>query len=114
MTAVMEASDVQFQGFSPGTEIWGVTQANFLIKVPDRHEKEAAILLNDPAAKMLADASGHENTPEFREDAARTAGGIVFRAVVENDRNVDSIVMVSNAFFEQNPALLEQIKAALS
>ena len=114
MTAVMETGEVRFEGFSAGTEIWGSTQANYLVKLPGRHAKEAAILLNDPTAKALAEALGRENTQEFREEAARLAGGIIFRDVLERGRQVDSIIMASNAYFEQNPELLIALKAALS
>jgi hypothetical protein len=114
MTAVMEAGEVRFEGFSPGTEIWGSTQANFLVKLPGRHAKEAAILLNDPTAKALAEELGRENTQEFREEAARLAGGIIFRDVLERGRPVDSVVMASNAFFEEHPELFAALKAALS
>jgi len=114
MTAVMEAGEVRFEGFSPGTEIWGSTQANFLVKLPGRHAKESAILLNDPTAKALAEELGRENTQEFREEAARLAGGIIFRDVLERGRPIDSVVMASNAFFEERPDLLAALKASLS
>lgn len=109
-----ESPDVHFAGYTPGTEIWGSTQANFLMHVPGRNAKEAAILFNDPTAKALADALGVENTQEFRERAARVAGQLVFEDILARGANIDSLVMVSNAFFEQNPAILERLKAALS
>lgn len=111
---VSEPADVHFAGYTPGTEIWGSTQANFLLHVPGRHAKEAAILLNDPTAKALADALGQENTQEFRERAARLAGQLVFQDILRRGANLDSLIMVSNAFFEERPDLLEQLKAALS
>ncbi len=114
MTAVMEPSDVRFAGYTEGTEIWGSTQANFVLRMPGRNAKEAAILLNDPTAKLLAEALGRENTQEFREEAARIAGALVFRDILEHGQQMDSLVMVSNAYFEQHPDLLEKLKAALS
>jgi len=111
---VTEEADVRFEGFTPGTEIWGSTQANFLVRVPGRHLKEAAVLLNDPTAKMLAGLAGREDTQEFREEAARIAGTLVFQDVLERGAPVESVVMVSNAFLEQHPHIFERLKAALS
>jgi hypothetical protein len=111
---VTEPADIRFEGFTQGTEIWGSTQANFLVRIPGRHLKEAAILLNDPTARMLADLVGREDSQDFREQAARAAGELVFRDVLDRGANVDSLVMVSNAYFEQRPQILEQLKAALS
>ncbi len=114
MTTVIDEGEVRFEGYSPGTEIWGSTQANFLVKVPGNNAKEAAILLNDPTAKALAADLGREDTQVFREEAARLAGEIVFRDVLSRRGNIDSAVMVSNVFFERNPHLLLALKAALS
>lgn len=44
-------TDIRFEGFTPGTEIWGVTQANFLVRPSGAHGKETAVQLNDPAAR---------------------------------------------------------------
>ena len=110
-----DSAVVRFEGFTPGTEIWGSTQANFLIQLPRRNAKEAAILLNDPTAKLLAEALGREDTPEFREEAARVAGQLVFQDdAARGGGTIDSLIMISNVFFEQRPDLLEQVKAALS
>jgi hypothetical protein len=114
MTAVIEPAVVRFEGYTPGTEIWGSTQANFLVQLPGRHAKEAAILLNDPTATMLAAAVGKEDTPEFREEAARIVGQMVFEHEATQVGSIDSLIMISNAFFEQNPAVFERAKAALS
>lgn len=56
MTTSASTGNVRFEGMGVGTEIWGATQANFLVLVPPQHAKEAAVLLNDPAAKQLASA----------------------------------------------------------
>lgn len=114
MTTVMGAGEVRFEGFTAGTELWGSTQANYLVKLPGRHAKEAAVLLNDPTAKALAEKLGQENTQEFREEAARVAGGIIFRDLLDHGRPIDSIIMASNNYFEQNPEQLVAITAALS
>jgi hypothetical protein len=111
---VSDPPGVRFEGYTPGTEIWGSTQANFLLRVPGRNAREAAILLNDPTARALAEALGREDTQEFREEAARVAGTIVFEDILRKGAPVESIVMVSNAFFDQHPDLAAKIRAALS
>ena len=112
--ATEAAPEIRFEGYSPGTEIWGSTQADFLVQSSGQHAKEAAILLNDPAAKMLAEASGREDTPEFREEAARVAGQVVLEELVGRTVSLDSIITVSKWYFELNPGALERVKAALA
>lgn len=113
MVGTTSAGDVRFESLSVGTEIWGATQSNFLVSLPGRHAKEAAILLNDPAAKILAEATGQENTEEFRAAAARTAGEIILRDRLETGRTIESIISVSKMFFEDEPRIADAIKAAL-
>lgn len=114
MTVVTEpAALIRFEGYSPGTELWGSTQANFLIQLPGRNAKECAVLLNDPAARLLAGAAGREDTPEFREVAARVVGQAILDDVVARGGPLESIVMASIAYFESNPAVLARAEAAL-
>ncbi|MEZ4481292.1 MAG: hypothetical protein R3B97_09075 [Dehalococcoidia bacterium] len=65
---------IEFQRFTPGADLLGATQANFSIDRPGIHAKELSILLNNPAAAYIAEIVGRENTPAFREEAARIAG----------------------------------------
>ncbi len=115
MAAATESPfQIRFEGFSPGTEIWGATQANFLISAQDRHSKEAAALLNDPAAKMLAADLGREDNPEFREAAARAVGQAALTELVAIGAPFDSALIISNAYLEEHPSVLNAAKAALA
>jgi hypothetical protein len=107
-------SAVRFEGFSAGTELWGSTQANFLVSVPGHHAKEVAVLLNDPAAKALAEAAGREDTPELREEAARAVGEAVLAEALQERRPLDSVVTVSNWFLQSHPGVLERVRSALT
>ena len=114
MTIAPDIVQVRFEGYSVGTEIWGSTQANFLVKLPGRNAREAAVLLNDPTATLLAGATGHDDTPEFRERAARIAGELALRDAVERRGEFDSVTLLSKAYLEQRPGLFGQIQAALA
>jgi hypothetical protein len=113
MAAPIEAKPtISFEGYTPGTEIWGGTQANFLIQLPGP-DKECAVLLNGPAAAALAEASGNDNTPEFREAAARAFGEALLPGLVASGRQVDSLIVVSRGMLEDHPAVRDSAIAAL-
>ncbi|MGB4862891.1 MAG: hypothetical protein WBO97_10540 [Tepidiformaceae bacterium] len=117
MTAVMDPPAeivITFEGTSPGTEIWGATQANFSVHVPGHNAKEGAALLNDPAATMLAEAVGKDDTPEFREAAARAAGKAAVKEMMARGEPFDSTLMISRAYLQERPAVFEAAKAALA
>ncbi len=114
MTAVTEPAMVRFEGIASGTEIWGGTQADFTIQAEGWPAKEAAVLLNDPAAALLAEAVGRENTEEFRNAAAEAAGRVVFELEAAKRGSIDSLVMVSKAYFDLNPGVFERVKALLT
>ncbi|MEO8538220.1 MAG: hypothetical protein ABI577_00675 [bacterium] len=114
MALSTSSGEVRFEGLSVGTEIWGATQANFLVSFPGRHAKEAAILLNDPAAKLLSEATGRENTPEFRAQAAAIAGEIILLDRLEHGAPIESVMSLSGSFFAEEPAVGDRIKAALA
>ena len=114
MTTMAEPAMVRFEGIAPGTEIWGGTQADFTIQAEGRTAKEAAVLLNDPAAAILAEAVGRENTEDFRADAAKAAGTVIFEREAAHGGDIESLVMVSKAYLETHPELLERVKAAFA
>ena len=115
MPAVIEDSpQVRFEGFSAGTEIWGSTQANFLVQLHGRHAREVAVLLNVPAGTALAAATGREDTPDFREEAARAIGQAVLEDVIGRGATFDSIITVSEWFLAEHPGIFDRAKAALS
>ena len=113
METTMEAQpNVRYEGGSAGTEIWGMTQANFLIAIPGRHAKEAAVNLTDSAALWLAKELGQVDSKEFREETARRIGVAFFSNVVAGGFAVESIVIASEGFLEDHPELLVQLRTA--
>lgn len=114
MTAQAQATDlvVRYEGTGSGAhEIWGGTQANFLVAggtLPAA--REVAVMLNDPAAAMLADAAGVENTAEFRADAAMRIGEAAIRAQHARMGRVDSQITVSRMTLEAQPELIDAVR----
>ena len=114
MTTLSDPVMVRFEGIASGTEIWGGTQADFTIQADGSTAKEAAVLLNDPGAAILAEALGRENTEAFRHEAAEAAGRVIFESQAAQGGSIDSLVMVSKAYFESNPDVLNRVKALLA
>lgn len=102
---------VRYEGPGTSTELWGVTQANFSVGVPGRHAKEAAIQLNDAAARYLESELGQENTAEARQDLAIRVGEYLLRTKADAGAHIDSLTMVSVALLQENPAVLEHLRA---
>ncbi len=111
MTTMTPGADivVRYEGVGSGVgELWGATQANFLVSgghLPAG--KEVAVMLNDPAAAMLAEVAGAENTPEFRASAAQRVGEAAVRQEYARTGRVAAIVTVSRMTLESQPELLE-------
>lgn len=103
---------VRYEGGSVGTEIWGMTQANFLVVIPGRHAKETAINLTDAAARVLAAELGQENTAGFRQRMAREAGFAYLEPRADAEEHVDSLVVISEGFLDEHPAVIERLRAA--
>lgn len=107
MVAMSEPEvSLYYQGPGYATEIWGTTQANFLIEIPGRNDREVAVDMGDPVATFLSEKTGLENTPEFRADAARLVGGLRLRQLVAQGEVIDAIVTVSVDLLERDPELL--------
>lgn len=115
MVAVMEASpSVAFEGMGEGTEIWGGTQANYIVERPGHPAKEAAVILNDPGAAYLASLLGRENTPEFRADATRYLGQALLERMVATRGVIESLRMLGRADLDRDPALVEAVRQAFA
>lgn len=113
MTSSTAEGAVRFEGLSVGTDIWGATQSNFLVLVPGHHAKEAAILLNDPAARLLAEATGRENSEDFRAQAAQVTGELILLDRLTHGKPIESVMSVSSSFFREEPELGARITEAL-
>jgi hypothetical protein len=104
---------IRYEGIGSGAhEIYGATQANFLVAGgPWPGAREIAVMLNDPAAAMLAEAAGAANTDAFRADAARKVGEAAIRERFRRLGSVDSVVVVSRAMLEAYPELVDSVRA---
>ena len=112
MTTVIDPVMVRFEGVT-AAEIWGGTQANFLVQFPGQRAKETAVLLIDPAAKWLAGEAGREEGEEFQAEAARAVGQALLPALARPGVSLESLIMVSRAYLEERPSVLESVVAAL-
>ncbi len=102
---------VRYEGPGTGTEIWGMTQANFSVGIPGRHAKECAVLLNDAAARFLTRELGRDDTPETRQALAVEVGSYVLRQRAESGAHPDSLIMVSVALLQEQPAILAHLRS---
>ncbi len=112
MTTLEAQPKVRYEGGSSGTEIWGMTQANFLVATPGRHAKEAAVNLTDAAAAWLAKELGREDSKAFRQEMASQIGEAYMTSVVEAGLPVDSLVIASEGFLEDHPELVTGLRTA--
>jgi len=102
---------VRYEGAGVSTEIWAMTQGNFMVMIPGHHAKEAAIALNDAAAKYLAEQLGREDTPENRQALARDAGAYILKKRALAGGHIDSVTTVSVALLSQHPELVDYLKS---
>lgn len=110
MTAIDAQSVVRYEGGSAGTEIWGMTQADFLVVVPGHHAKEAAVNLTNAASAWLAKELGTADSTEFRIETARRIGTAFLSKVVANGLAIESITIVSEGFLEVRPELVAALR----
>ena len=106
MSAATDTTTISYQGSGDGAELWGGTQADFVLDWPNRPAKEVAILLQDAAAATLAGAASAEDGPEFRAAAARAVGEAWLEAQVERQGRLDSVVVISAATLAERPELV--------
>jgi len=102
---------VRYEGPGAGTELWGMTQANFSVGITGRHAKECAVLLNDAAAHYLAKELGREDTAETHQALAVEAGTFILRQRAESGAHADSSIMVSVALLQEQPAILDHLRS---
>ena len=114
MTATNEELSVRYEGPGVGGEIWGGTQANFLVVRTGHSATEVAVMLNDNAAAFLAVELGQELTPAFRKDAARVAGRAWIVRRFARIHYLEPSLVISRATFTEDPGLLADLKSAAS
>ncbi|MBI5946509.1 MAG: hypothetical protein HY875_00030 [Chloroflexi bacterium] len=113
-TSSEPALQVQYEGGGVGTELWGMTQANFLVHVPNDASREVAVMVNDAAAAFLASRYGQDDTPEFRKNLARVVGRLWIEALhAEHGRISTPVLVISRATFDEQPGLLAEVDRAV-
>lgn len=107
------ASDITVRYECPGagTEIWGMTQANFSVFIPGHHAKESAVNVTDAAARYLASELGREDTAEFRQRMATRIGARVLEQLAASGAHLDSAITISVAYLQEHPEILHELKA---
>jgi hypothetical protein len=116
MPGAPQAADVEvrYEGAGTATEIWGSSQANFLVSSPGHHAREVAVLLNDAAAAYLAAELGRADDHDFREQAARLVGQIWLERKAAEGGQIDAVVMVSRHLLESAPGCVPALKKLLT
>ena len=106
MSAALETTTIRYLGPGEGGELWGGTQAGFILDWPGRPAREVAILLQDAAAAVLAQAASADGDAEFRAAAARAVGRAWLEAQVERQGRVDPVIVISAATLTERPELV--------
>ena len=106
MSAASATTTIRYHGPGDGAELWGGTQADFVLDWPNRPAREVAVLLQDAAAEALAQAASADNGPDFRAAAARAVGEAWLEAQVERQGRIDSMVVISAATLAERPELV--------
>ena len=111
MSAPTAEATIRYLGPGDGAELWGGTQADFVIDWPHRPAKEIAVLLQDAAASALAQAAGREDTADSHITAARAVGEAWLSAQVARERHLDSLVVISAATLRERPELVDAARS---
>lgn len=107
MSAATATTTISYHGPADGAELWGATQADFVLDWPNRPAREVAVLLQDAAAEALAQAASAEDGPDFRAAAARAVGEACLQAQVEREGRIDSLIVISAATLAERPELAD-------
>lgn len=108
MTDATDSPAIIYEGAGEGAELMGAEQANFF--VPSL-EREFAIFVNEPATLVVLGELSLEDTRENRELATRRLGELIVAWKIREHR-LDPIAFVGSRVFDEEPALLEQIRQA--
>jgi len=112
-TAAADNIQIRYEGPGTGTELLGMTQANFLVLNPRHAAKELAVMINDNAMAYLVEQLGGANDSEFRDGAARVAGRVWIGRHVPRVGRLEPVLVVSRATFDEDPGFLAAVKAAV-
>lgn len=114
MVTAYPNATVRFESYGVAPDLWGATQANFMVAVPGRHAIETAVMLNDPAATFLASELAADASEAFRQEMARTIGQLWLESAIARGGHVAPAITVSRATLQAEPWLVEKLRAARS
>lgn len=106
MKGVPEITTIRYQGLGECAELWGGTQADFVLDWPGRPAREVAVFLQDAAARVLAEVNSLDDSSGFRAAAARVLGEAWLGAEVERQGQIDSFIVISAATLADRPDLI--------
>ena len=104
---------IQYEGAGSGTDIWGMTQANYLVAVPGGAAREVAVMVNDAASAFLAERYEEPANPEFRRNLVRVVGRLWIAAFHEHHGHLPPLLVISRATFAEQRGLLAEIDRAV-
>ncbi len=110
-TAETAPPTIRYRGPGEGAELWGGTQADFVLDSPNLPAREVAVLLQDAAAEALAQAASTANSPEFREQVAHAVGEAWLRGRIAERARIDSISVIAAATLAEHPDLTAAAEA---
>ncbi len=114
MTSVAEPEvTVRYEGGSAQNELWGGTQANFIVAAHGEHQHEVAVLVPEAVATYLAVELGRQDAPEFHAAVAREGGQCYIESLMKAGKHVAPFLMLSRAVLEGDPSLLSELKRHL-
>ncbi len=108
-SAAEEQITVSYEGSSSQNELWGGTQANFVVTAPGQHQREVAVLLPEAVATYLAAATGRQDSPESHLAIAREGGQCYLECLLRNGKHVAPFLMLARAELNADPGLLTAV-----
>ena len=106
--------ELSYQGPGFATEIWGVLQANFMLAIRGESLREMAVNVGPPVAAFVVEQSGHEDSPEFRDEIARALGECRVNQLHSRGHQIDAVETISMDLLTREPELLACALAQLA
>jgi hypothetical protein len=106
----LPAPAIVYEGPGTGTELWGMTSANFSFPEPSGRIREVAVQVNDAAMRYIASQLGADISEEFREQVARAIGEAMLRRLLASGTHVPPEVTISLWVLSQHPELIDAVR----
>ena len=112
MSAPTAEATIRYLGPGDGAELWGGTQADFVIDWPHRARPRRSRFSSrtQPPARWRRPRGGLD-TADSRVEAARVVGEAWLSAQVARERHLDSLVVISAATLRERPELVDAVRS---